>query len=201
MTKSEFIDKVVFGYIRKDLEAIKRDVPKKPGEEGNINFPIALCVLAYVEYLGEFLTGLDRNFLHNVETYIKDCFDTPDGYNALLLKDIFRNGLAHEYFARGGVARDGIRPALYKDHEGEVVLDADTLLDDFLKSLEVFAQNLTDKQYKKRSEHAKESIKGWRDKHKAEINKLPSIADIPHARTSGASTYPENITRAYDQNE
>ena len=203
MNKIEFINKVVFGYIKKDLENIKSYLPKRPGEEGNNNFTIALCVLSYMEYLGSFFTLDSWNFEKNVSAYIERCFTTPSDYHPAILGDLFRNGLAHDYFARGGVSRDGIRPGLYKNYDNKAVLDADTLLDDFLVSLDKFVQELPDDKFTTRMEMAKQTISDRETKYADEIGKLRFIGDIPGARTSGATTYPEpiNITRPYDPNE
>ncbi|MCR4263410.1 MAG: hypothetical protein NUV98_01680, partial [Candidatus Roizmanbacteria bacterium] len=117
--------------------------------------------------------------------------------------DLFRNGLAHDYFARGGVGRDGIRPGLYRNWDKKAVLDADTLLDDFLSSLDKFTKELPDDNYQKRMNIADTKIKNIEAKYSTEISKLPFIGDIPNARTSGATIYPGpvNITRPYDPNE
>ena len=62
MTKTDFLNTVVHGYIKKDLGDIKTYLPKRPGEAGNNNFSIALCVLSYMEYLGSFFkTSSSRN--------------------------------------------------------------------------------------------------------------------------------------------
>lgn len=203
MDKINFLNTVVYGYIRKDLESIKSYVPHKSGEPGNVNFPIALCVLSYIEYLGGFLTGLDFSYAKNVSIYLTKCFKNGNNYDVEILEEIFRNGLAHDYFARGGVGRDGIRPALYRGWKNEVILDADTLLDDFLASLDKFGEQLTDEMFSKRISLAEKRISDLNIKYKVQIDKLTFIGDIPHARTSGATTYPGplNITRPYDPNE
>lgn len=202
MNKLDFLNTVVFGYIQKDLEAIKT-LPRKSGEPGNANFPIALCILSYVEYLGGFFTGLEWDYTKNVSSYTEKCFPNKGGYNVDILEDIFRNGLAHDYFARGGVGRDGIRPALYRGWKKEVILDADTLLDDFLTSLNKFGDELTDEIFNKRIALAEKRITDLNNNFKDQIDKLPFIGDIPNARTSGATVYPGpiNITRPYDPNE
>jgi len=203
MTKTDFLNTVVHGYIKKDLGDIKTYLPKRPGEAGNNNFSIALCVLSYMEYLGSFFTLDDFNFEKNVEVYMKNCFGNSEEYHPAILGDLFRNGLAHDYFARGGVGRDGIKPGLYRNWDKKAVLDADTLLDDFLASLDKFSGELPDDNYIKRMAMAESKIKERETKYASEIEKLTFIGDIPNARTSGATIYPGpvNITRPYDPNE
>lgn len=204
MDKLNFLNEVVFGYIKKDLENLEAYLPKKPGEAGNNNFPIALCVLAYMEYLGGFLLGKDLGFEVNVGEYIKLCFRRPDDYNIKILRDLFRHGLAHEYFARGGVSRDGIRPPLYRNYQNKVVLDAQTLLKDFLESLDAYRNNLPDDTFADRLKETEDSIVDWELKYKADIDSLPSMVNFPpHVRSSGATIYPEKTTTTlpYDPNE
>lgn len=203
MNKAHFLDKVVFGYIKKDLETIKFNIPPKMGEVGNANFPIALCVLSYMEYLGSFFANLERDFFENVSAYIEKCFNNKNEYHVGILRDIFRNGLAHEYFARGGVSRGGVRPGLYRGENGEVILDADTMLEDFLASLDVFKEKLDEQKLVSRLKLAEDSIRDNEDRYKVEIENLPSIKAIPDIKSSGASIYAGtlNFTRPYDPNE
>lgn len=200
MNKLDFLNKIVFGYIKKDLENIKT-LPKR--DEGGCNFPIALCVLSYMEYLGSFFTGNEFDFPQNITAYIDKCFRNKNDYNVDILKDLFRDGLAHDYFPRGGVGRDSIRPGLYVDYNGDVILDADTLMDDFLNSLDLFRDELEDQMYQARIELAGNKIKKWKEDRREAIEKLIHISSIVGVRTSGTSIYPGrlNITRAYDPNE
>lgn len=190
MIKHDFLNEVVFGYIEKDLRNLQSYLPKKSGEPGNNNFTIALCILSYIEYLGSFFTLNDFNFELNVSSYIDKCFGQSNDYHPVVLKELFRNGLAHDYFARGGVSRDGIRPALYRNWEDKVILDADTLLEDFLKSLQTFADKLEEDKFNKRMEMAGAKIQKIERIFSTDIGTLPHIANIPHARTSGATVYP-----------
>ncbi len=208
MNKIDFINKIVFGYIQKDLENIKSKIPPVRGEVGNANFPIALCVLAYMEYLGGFLLGRSLGFKRNIEEYMNRCFNFSPEYNSVILRDLFRNGLAHEYFARGGISRDGIRPPMNRNYEGKAILDAQTLLDDFLNSLNAFKDELNEESFQRRKKGAENAIKKWETIHKNEVLNLPFIGNFPtHTRTSGASIYPGNIkestttTLPYDPNE
>ena len=173
MDRQTFLGTVVFGYIKKDLENMRDRIRPQPAAIGNINFPLALCVLAYMEYLGSFLLGRYTSFAQSVQEYISKCFTNPSDYPVEILRDIFRNGLAHEYFARGGISRDGGKPAVYKEVEG-AVLDAETLVNDFLESLDKFKQELED--------------------DKDLIDQLPIRVVTSTTRSSGASGYPKPIS-------
>ena len=190
--KKDFINKVVFGYIKKDLENMRDKIRPEPSAVGNINFPLALCVLAYMEYLGSFLLGKDSGFSKNVSGYISKCFSNHKDYPVGILRDIFRNGLAHEYFARGGISRDGERPPMYKEVFGPV-LDAETLVNDFLNSLDKFRDTLDDSNYNKRIQAAEKSISKKIEENKNLIESLPVRLITPRTRSSGASVYPGQI--------
>ncbi|MHB9019829.1 MAG: hypothetical protein ACYC3G_03090, partial [Minisyncoccota bacterium] len=77
----EFLKKYVLGWIKGDLE-------KMIGK--SLNFPLVLCTLSYMEYLGSFLTGNDFNIEGNIKEYTKQCFSNPDEYPSEILTDIFR---------------------------------------------------------------------------------------------------------------
>lgn len=192
MDKQTFLDKVVFGYIKRDLENMRDKIRPQPAAIGNINFPLALCVLAYMEYLGSFLLGRYAHFCPSVHEYISRCFSKPDEYPVEILGDIFRNGLAHEYFARGGISRDGGRPAIYKE-VGGVVLDAETLVNDFLESLEKFKQELESNKYTRRVNQAEKSIADKKTNNKDLIDQLPIRVVTKMTPSSGASGYPSSV--------
>lgn len=177
MDKNIFLDKVVFGWIKKDLERMIKEIKVIPGNNGNINFPLTLCALVDIEYLGGFLLGSDQKFNKNANEYISKCFKKPGDYPVAILEDIFRNGLAHEYFARGNICREDNRPAIFRDPEIGVVLDANTLVNDFLASLEEFKHKLSEeeyeKKYKMRIVEAREKIGKTLKKHEESIKKLP----------------------------
>jgi len=177
-----FMNNIVFGYIKDDLQNMITKIPVNIRRSGNINFPIAVCTLMYMEYLGSFLLGKDKDFEGNVKEYITKCFDKPDDYcfnepnncNVKILREIFRNGLSHVYFARGGISRDNKRPPLYVDVTGEVILDAQTLANDFLNSLEKFKNELDESKFNKRMHKLIKEIKNKKKDCKEEIDKLPS---------------------------
>lgn len=173
MDKTRFLDDIVFGWIKKDFERMLQRIKVIPGGEGNINFPLALCVLVDMEYLGSFLLGSDCGFNNCAGKYIQKCFKKPNEYPIKILGDIFRHGLAHEYFSRGGIRREGKHPAVYNDEKIGVILDAETLVKDFLDSLEKFKDELSEEKYMIRMAQAKETIRVKLYKHRELINNLP----------------------------
>lgn len=192
MTKDEFIEKRIKGWIKKDLERMTTEIKAGDGEYGAINLPLALCTLAYIEYLGSFLTGDDFNEELNLKTYIEHCFNEHcSEYPVPILKDIFRNSLAHDYFPRGAISREGLRPGVYKQGE-HAILDVDTMIEDFLKSLDVFSSILTEEQYTTRMDIAKLRTKESFDKHSLLIEVLPVRVYIDNLNIRGslASTSP-----------
>ncbi|GAI41398.1 unnamed protein product, partial [marine sediment metagenome] len=200
MDRDKFLNEVVFGWIKRDFERMITELPVRPREAGNINFFLALCVLTTMEFLGGFLLGKNRKFEKNVEVYIDKCFSNSEEYPIGILQDIFRNGLAHEFFPRGAVSRDNEHPAIFKDDKIGIVLDAETLSKDFLNSLDNFREQLDDKKYNSRMEQLKETIKKWQDKHKKIIDDLPkkTTLSISNSSSSVASdsndSYPKITT-------
>jgi hypothetical protein len=205
MDLHDFLNRIVFGWIKSDLERMTKEIHDFHREAGNINLPLALCVMAYLEYLGGFLRGNDGGFTENASVYIEECFDNPDQYPVDILRDLFRNGLAHEYFARASISRDGNRPPLYRRHDDEVILDIETMVADFLKSLDKFKEKLTSENFEKRLAGAEKSIAQMKERHKDLISKLPkpSSETTRTFGSSGASGYPGPIeattTLPYDK--
>ena len=192
MDKNDFINKVVLGWMKNDL---LRMISIRPSESeiGNINFPLALCVLSYIEYLGGFLFGTDKKFLKNVKKYIDECFINPDEYYPIeVLKDLVRNGLAHEYFPRGAISRNGKHPAIYKGKSFELVLDAETLVNDFIDSLENFVKKLEDEKYEARMKEAIDNINEFKDEHKDFLSKLTGQPDDEGDSVTPSNGIPEN---------
>jgi len=177
VNKEEFIDKYVFGWIRKDFERIKSGVPAIPNGVGNVNFFLALCVLTTMDCLGSFLRGEKGYFEKNVSEYINKCFKNPNEYPIAILKEIFRNGLAHEFFPKGGaISRDGIHPAVSVDDKNRVILDAETLVNDFLISLDKFSIELDENKYQERMKQFEEDEKESQEKCKEIIKDLPKTS-------------------------
>lgn len=171
MNKTEFIDKVVLGWIKHDLIRMQTLLPDK-SQIGNINFPLALCTLSYMEYLGGFLVEGDRNFKNNVDKYIKECFTHPNEYKAEVLRDLIRNGLAHGYFPIGAISRNNKRPATYKGNTYSIVLDTETLVNDFIDSLKVFTNKLEADKYEARRQEAVEENDTFQARHRTYIDRL-----------------------------
>lgn len=177
MTRADFMERIVFGWIKNDLERMKMTIRPISGKAGNINFPLALCSLSYMEYLGGYLLGNEGDFTKNASAYIAGCFDNPSEYSVDILRSIFRNGLVHAYFScGGGISREGERPALKKMGNEEVILDVEVLVDDFIVSLLKFSGLLKEESYNKRTSQLIEKHKSEKMKLKNEINKLPPIS-------------------------
>ena len=172
MDSNTFLNKIVFGWIKNDLERMTTQVPARNGQDGNINFPLALCTLSYMEYLGGFLLGEEGDFTNNATEYIDKCFSHKNEYPIDILRDIFRNGLAHEYFARGAISRNNLRPAIYKQSGVGAILDVETLVTDFLNSLNEFKTQLTEEKYQKRMSRALNEIERFKTKHKTLVDCL-----------------------------
>lgn len=134
---NNFIAQVVDGWMLGDLTTLTA-IPHNPGAAGNCNFPIALYTFSCVEFLGQltFLGTLPpRGYTKaSVLGFIDDFF--PDDFKQKLqphkneFVNIFRNGLAHNYFAKAaGVSRTKTEPFSMED--GHLVLDADRFADAF----------------------------------------------------------------------
>lgn len=172
MHKNDFINGVVLGWIKSDLIRMRDTIRPDKSEVGNINFPLALCVLSYMEYLGGFLLGSDVDFTVNVQKYIITCFANPNEYPVEILRDLVRNGLAHDYFPRGAVSRNGKHPAFYQGKTYDLVLDAETLVNDFISSLDTFTNKLEDEKYEMRMKGALAEIEYFKEKYRGFIEDL-----------------------------
>ncbi len=190
MNKDEFLNQIVFGWIKKDLENISLVRTTTPGD-GNANFPLAMCVIGYMDHLGGYLKGTEKGGLEvNIKAYLS-CFENASEYSAELLNDLFRNGLAHDYFARGGISRSGMRPPMIYAPGVGVILDADSLLNDFIESLDNFKNQLTEENFQQRFVEAKQTMESKYSKHQSIIDALPRpqvpIIVSPTVHASGAS--------------
>jgi len=135
---NNFISEVVEGWMLSDLVSLSA-IPHQPGAAGNCNFPIALYIFSCVEFLGQLtFSGQelpDRGYTKaSVLGFIDDFF--PDDFKQKLqphkneFVNIFRNGLAHNYFAKAaGVSRAKTEP--FSMENGLLVLDADRFADAF----------------------------------------------------------------------
>ncbi|XOA43130.1 MAG: hypothetical protein ACKKMO_01490 [Candidatus Nealsonbacteria bacterium] len=195
MDKDTFLNKIVLGWIKRDFERMLSGVPVIPKGEGNINFFLALCALATMEFLGSFLLGKKVNFEKNVEEYVNRCFNNPDEYPICILREVFRNGLAHEFFPRGIITRDGTHPAVFLDTKTSgVVLDAETLVNDLLDSLDNFKNELEEEKYKERMEQLEKQLEESRKKCKEEIKNIPKKGSTSTTSSSSEVTSPSSDT-------
>lgn len=192
MDKTRFINEVVLGWMKSDLVRMRDNIRPISSEAGNINFPLALCVLSYMEYLGGFLLGKDTDYLSNITEYINTCFIKAEEYPPIILRDLIRNGLAHDYFPRGAISRNGKRPVIYKGRTYDLVLDAETLVNDFIYSLPSFIDRLDDNKYEKRMKIAMDNMEKFKQRHRDYINELPGQPNNDDQATpsSGPSGYP-----------
>ena len=187
MGKDDFIKNIVFGWMESDIKRMVKEIPTEDGKIGNINFPLALYILVCIEYLGGFLLGKEGDYTSNTKEYINKCFKTKNEYCTDILRDFFRNGLAHSY-GRGAISRANIRPAIYFKDKNLPLLDVETLASDFLGSLNEFKQQLNDENYKKRMDQELQKIKHLKEKHKDKIEDLKtkngSTVEISSANVS-----------------
>jgi len=197
MEKANFIEEVINRWTKNDLAGMRDAIRPISGESGNINFPLALCTLAYMEFIGGFLWGEDRGFACNVMRYIDDCFTSRKEYPIDILTDLFRNGLVHEYFPRGGVSRNGKRPAIYKGNKYNIVLDAETLVTDFFNSLGIFINKLETTKYEKRMDQAIGRISSLKNKYKDLIEKLSRQPNDDETATPSEAPPEETTGRTF----
>ncbi len=190
MTKDNFIDQIVFGWMKSDLENISRIRTAMPGE-GNANLPLAMVTVMYMDHLGGYLLGTEKRGIEvNINEYLS-CFKNPSDYRPELLCDLFRNGLGHDYFPRGGISRDNMRPPMVYSPGVGVILDVDSLFQDFIDSLDAFKVKLTEEKFEKRFSEAKSDIEKRYADHKSIIDTLPNpqtnVSVTPALMSSNAS--------------
>ncbi len=138
-----FIAEVVDGWMLTDLERLT-SIPHRSGAAGNCNFPIALYTFACVEFLGQ-LTFSGKSLPKkgyaqaSIMGFIDDYF--PDDFKEKLkphrrnFVNIFRNGLAHNYFAKAaGISRTKADPFTVENNH--LVLDADQFAEAFKLAVE-----------------------------------------------------------------
>lgn len=132
-----FITQVVDGWMLTDLATLTA-IPHRSGAAGNCNFPIALYTFACIEFLSQ-LTSVKplpkKGYTQvSIMSFIEDFF--PDDFKQKLkphqanFVNIFRHGLAHNYFAKAaGVSR--MKPEPFSVEDGYLVLDADRFAEAF----------------------------------------------------------------------
>lgn len=137
INKQEFLRRVD-DWMGQDIATMK---------EKELNMPLALCVLSYMDFLGSCLTGLTSmgSTERNLREYIDKCFDglVKNSYKPKVLKD-FRNTLAHDYFSMGGISKGSEPDKVYSSLDGLMILNIKNLANDFLNSLPKFKDIITD---------------------------------------------------------
>ena len=157
MTKDDFIKNIVFGYIEKDIQKMIRAEEDSDGY-GNLNFPLAYCVISYMESLGSYLNGVDLKFECNIKKYVHFCMEDYSGrLNCKILGDLVRHGLGHDYFSRIPVSKSDIDEIFYF-HNNQLTLNSKSLAIKFLASLKNFNSQLEDKMFESRSEEINKKI-------------------------------------------
>ena len=196
MEKQAFLDDIVFGWIKRDVERMQIEIRPIGGKPGNINFPLALCIFAYLEYLGGFLSGAQGDSKCNARIYMERCFpeESKSDYvkSINILNSLFRNGLVHEYFGRGAISRDGGTALTRDPSKGFPILDVETLSTDFLRSLFSFRDKLSDQSYIDRDTQIKETYQKNIERFKKEISDLP-VLPVP---SSNSANYDSGIIKS-----
>ena len=141
-----FFQQVIRGWMIGDLKRLTENILPIPNSDGNCNFPISLYVFSCIEFLG-YLTTEDFDSIKDgpggyssrrIITFIENFFPDEskreiEPYKALFV-NIFRNGLAHEYFAKSAGISRSVEHLLYKDSTGNLILDADRFASTFEQS-------------------------------------------------------------------
>lgn len=148
---NNFIAEVIDGWMLKDLKRLL-SITHLPKKVGNCNFPIALYVFACIEFLGQLTSVTPIN--NNQSGYTKDSIlgfinnFFPEDFKQKIqpyssnFVNIFRNGLAHNYFAKSaGISRTETEPLQVND-QGMLVLDADRFAGAFMASIEKLKESI-----------------------------------------------------------
>lgn len=187
---NNFIAQVVDGWMLGDLATLT-SIPHNPGASGNCNFPIALYTFSCVEFLGQLtFSGTLGNQDYTKDPilgFIDDFF--PDDFKQKLqphkneFVNIFRNGLAHNYFAKAaGVSRTKTEPFSMED--GCLVLDADLFAKAFRQAVDKLKTTI---------ESDTQLVVRMVDKYEVQVNKYQKFKLSPDqirfysTPTSGAS--------------
>lgn len=134
-----FIASVVNGWMLTDLERLTNDIPHRPGASGNCNFPIALYTFACIEFLGQLTYAgkslpkkgyTQASIMGFIDNFFPDDFKQKLQPHRANFVNIFRNGLAHNYFAKAaGISRT--KPEPFSVEDGHLILDADRFAEAF----------------------------------------------------------------------
>ncbi len=145
-----FVTQVVDGWMLTDIVRLT-SIPHRSGAPGNCNFPIALYVFACIEFLGQLtpVTPINPRQPGHTQTSIMGFIDDffPDDFKQKLrphrsnFVNIFRNGLAHNYFAKAaGISRT--KPDYFSVENGHLVLDADRFAEAFKLATDKLKENI-----------------------------------------------------------
>lgn len=138
-----FVAEVIDGWMSRDIERLIKEIPHRRSEAGNCNFPIALYVFACIEFLGQLTSEASLPRTGYTQVSIMGFIDNyfPEDFKHKLqpyrenFVNIFRNGLAHNYFAKyAGISRTESEP-LQVNSEGMLVLDADRFAEAFNRAI------------------------------------------------------------------
>lgn len=137
-----FINRVVRGYMLKDLENLLR-IPVVPNADGNCNFPIVLFVFSCMDFLG-YLVSVEKlddlgDTGRRIRAYVDLAFMSEDKKKLEPYLDhlvrIFRHGLSHEFFPKSsGISR--LEAEVISNQQGKLVLDADRFAEMFQRSVD-----------------------------------------------------------------
>ena len=149
-----FLDTVVKGYMVGDLERML-EIEIRTGQYRNCNFPIALYTFACTDYLGYLIskkkysrTGRDTG--PRIKAYIDRTFTRQhkkelDESNWSGFVNVFRHGLAHEFFPKmAGVSRVMGKLLTWSKEQGYWILDANCWAKAFIESVPTLASLMED---------------------------------------------------------
>lgn len=144
-----FFEEIVQCYMLADLSKIESNY--NPAVRcGNCNFPLALQIFACMDFIG-WLISDPRNKKEdtsgNINSFINNLFSSTRGRQIKQVEgfvNIFRHGLAHEYFAKGcGISRKK-GELLWLDFDNNSInLDADVLLEEFRLCINVLKKKIS----------------------------------------------------------
>jgi len=200
MNKDKFLNDIVFGWIKNDLEHMRKDIYPSKYAQGCIHFPLALCTLAYMEFLGGFLHDGELEFLQSVKAYVTNCSPNPNEYDVNVLYKLVRNNLAHNYFPYGSVTRNDYDRLFYKGPRYNVNLDAEFLVKDFINSLETFKEKLVEEKYYKRMEAYSRKRNKFESDNKEFIDSLELYPNDSELAGLSFAAPPDGDSGAYGYN-
>lgn len=139
----------IISYVRADLNSLITKIVPTKNSVGNCNFPITLFALSSLEYLGYLsssqLIEEKRGTPYTQNRILSFIYNFFDEESKSLIKNnendfvnIFRNGLAHEFYPKQlcGISRKN--NSLLFQLNGLVVLDADQLSIKLIQALDKF---------------------------------------------------------------